>query len=40
MGKKEIQCLEDGLGSLAMAIPFAAGEDKQHFFDDGYPGIA
>jgi hypothetical protein len=39
MGKKEIQLLEDGLGSLAMAIPVVAGEDKHHFYDEGYPGI-
>jgi hypothetical protein len=39
MGKKEIQALEDGLGSLALALPLPNGEDKLHFFDERYPGI-
>jgi hypothetical protein len=39
MGKKQIQSLEDGLGSLAMALPSQTGEDRHHFFDERYPGI-
>jgi hypothetical protein len=39
MGKKEIQALEDGLGSLALALPLPNGEDKLHFYDERYPGI-
>ena len=39
MGKKEIQSLEDGLGSLALAIPSSTVEDKHHFYDERYPGI-
>jgi hypothetical protein len=39
MGKREIQELEDGLGSLALALPLPTGEDRHHFYDERYPGI-
>ena len=39
MGKKQIQALEDGLGSLALGLPKDDGEDKHCFHSEGYPGI-
>ena len=39
MGKKEIQALEDGLGSIAVVLPRSDGEDKLHFYKEGYPGL-
>lgn len=39
MGKKEIQELESGLGTLAFALPSATGEDRHHFYEERYPGI-
>jgi hypothetical protein len=39
MGRKEIQELESGLASLALGLPLSNGEDRHHFFDEGYPGI-
>ena len=39
MGKKQIQDLEDGIGSLAFAIPISADEDKHHFYLERYPGL-
>jgi hypothetical protein len=39
MGKKQIQELESGLGTLAFALPSASGEDKHHFYAERYPGI-
>lgn len=37
MGKKEIRDLEDMMGSTALLLPSADGEDRQHFHDEGYP---
>ncbi|KQW51477.1 MULTISPECIES: hypothetical protein [unclassified Roseateles] len=37
MGKKEIRDLENIIGSAALMLPRADGEDKLHFHDEGYP---
>ncbi len=37
MGKKQIQTLEDMLGSTALALPKEDGEDRHHFHAEFYP---
>lgn len=37
MGKKQIQSLEDVLGSAALALPKEDGEDRHHFHVEFYP---
>lgn len=39
MGKEQIQNLENALGTLAVALPSATGEDKHYFYTERYPGI-
>jgi hypothetical protein len=39
MGKREIQDLESGLGSMVVVLPKEDGSDPLHFFKEGYPGL-
>lgn len=39
MSKKEIRDLEDSLSAVAGMLPERGGEDKLHFYTEGYPGL-
>lgn len=39
MSKKEVRALEDSLGAIAGMLPQPDGEDRLHFFEEGYPGL-
>ncbi len=39
MGRRELQDLEDALGTVWSLLPKEDGSDPYHFFTEGYPGL-
>jgi hypothetical protein len=39
MGKKQLQALEDMLGSTTVFLPQKNGEDRHHFYAEAYPHL-